>query len=577
MNTALQNNKNYQILVLIVLVLSIQAFRPAEANSIENDASEFFYQELAPYGNWVHHPAYGRVWYPLNVPDDWRPYSNGYWEYTDEFGWLWISDWEWGWAAFHYGRWLWDDWYGWLWIPGRIWAPAWVFWRYGGGYASWAPMPPQFIWNPYVGVNNYYYANHHRYLRRNCWVSVRDRDFPRRGRPRRILPPSKNTLIFKKTRPLGPITLANQTIANRGVPINQIEIASGERLPRVKNARVTSTMAEWKKKRNIINGEIVILRPFEVKSVPDQVAKDESNARRIAEKNPLIGNGTEVRHLQKLPIDQSLRPGRLMGEPMPSGYFNRNDLAIQPANRKLSEIPALSLPLEQETGTSQLVKPKNTVNKISNREQRQEKFLQQQQLELERQLRREESLMRQEAEQEKQLQIRKPRLQSQDQNDQIRLQRKTLQDTRDPVRPGKVELQRQQEGNQHRFRQETEREKRQWVRLQETRLRQQQQQEEQFRMQQEALQEQKKLIQLRGSEMQHRRETEQRFRQNEVMQQQEALRRQQWQTEQRQWQQQEYQRRQELQQQQGARQPKQIRSSESSGGGISGHRGQRNR
>lgn len=572
MNTALKSNRIYEILVLIILVLSIQAFRPAEANPIENDASELFYQELSPYGNWVHHPVYGTAWYPLNVPGDWRPYTNGYWEYTDEYGWLWISDWEWGWAAFHYGRWVWDDWYGWLWVPGRTWAPAWVFWRYGGGYASWAPIPPQFIWNPYVGVNNNYYDNHHRYLRSNCWVSVRDRDFPRRGRPRRILPPGKNTLIFKKTRPLGPITLVNRTIANRGVPINQIEIASGGRLPRVENARVTSSMTEWKKRKDKNHQEILILRPFEVNSVPDQVARDERNARRIAEKKPLIGNDSEIRYLQKLPSDQSLRPGRLKGEPMPSRYPDRNDWAIQPANRKLSEIPVLSLPLAQETGSSLFVKPKNKVKKLGRREQRQEKFLQQQQLELERQLRREESLMRHEAGQAIQLPIREQRSQNRDESDQKRLHRRTFQDMRKRVRPGDAELQRQQEATQRRFRQAVESEESQRIRVQEAQLRQQQQ-NEQLRMRQEALKEQKRPIQLRGNEMQHRRETEQRLRQNEVMQQHEMLRRQPRQT-----QQHEHQRRQELQQQRVQQQPNEMRRMESGGGGgISGYRGQRNR
>jgi hypothetical protein len=59
-----------------------------------------------------------------------------------EYGWTWVSDWDWGWAPFHYGRWLTIGGYGWCWVPGTIWGPAWVSWRYGGGYAGWAPLPP---------------------------------------------------------------------------------------------------------------------------------------------------------------------------------------------------------------------------------------------------------------------------------------------------------------------------------------------------------------------------------------------------------------------------------------------------
>ena len=70
---------------------------------------------------------------------------------ADEDGWLWASDEEWGWATCHYGRWFFDDRYGWVWVPGRDWAPAWVAWRFGGGYVGWAPLPPQVRWNAGVG------------------------------------------------------------------------------------------------------------------------------------------------------------------------------------------------------------------------------------------------------------------------------------------------------------------------------------------------------------------------------------------------------------------------------------------
>ena len=39
------------------------------------------------------------------------------------------------------GYWAWDG-RGWVWVPGTVWAPAWVSWRYGGGYVGWAPLPP---------------------------------------------------------------------------------------------------------------------------------------------------------------------------------------------------------------------------------------------------------------------------------------------------------------------------------------------------------------------------------------------------------------------------------------------------
>jgi hypothetical protein len=100
-----------------------------------------FYDQLGSQGTWVQTDDYGYVFQP-NVSDpDWAPYTDGHWVYTDE-GWMWVSDEPWGWATYHYGRWANIDGFGWVWVPGYRWAPAWVSWRYGGGYCGWAPLPP---------------------------------------------------------------------------------------------------------------------------------------------------------------------------------------------------------------------------------------------------------------------------------------------------------------------------------------------------------------------------------------------------------------------------------------------------
>ena len=52
---------------------------------------QFFYENLAPYGNWVRHARYGWVWYPHDVSVDWRPYTQGRWVLTEEYGWMWVS------------------------------------------------------------------------------------------------------------------------------------------------------------------------------------------------------------------------------------------------------------------------------------------------------------------------------------------------------------------------------------------------------------------------------------------------------------------------------------------------------
>ena len=77
----------------------------------------FFYDSLAPYGNWYSSPRYGWVWAPASVGASWRPYQYGHWAYSD-YGWTWVSDYDWGWATFHYGRWYLDPVLGWVWVPG---------------------------------------------------------------------------------------------------------------------------------------------------------------------------------------------------------------------------------------------------------------------------------------------------------------------------------------------------------------------------------------------------------------------------------------------------------------------------
>jgi hypothetical protein len=111
-----------------------------------------FHDTLAPYGGWVEDPTYGVVWVPSGavVGSDFAPYvSHGHWGLGAESSWVWVSDFNWGWAPFHYGRWVWIGGRGWSWIPGRVYAPAWVVWRtgyYDDYYVGWAPMPPTWYW-----------------------------------------------------------------------------------------------------------------------------------------------------------------------------------------------------------------------------------------------------------------------------------------------------------------------------------------------------------------------------------------------------------------------------------------------
>src|SRR6202035_4062719 len=131
----------------ILIALAMVALGASALQQARGDADvsvNFFYDNLQG-GGWVEVEPYGYCWQPDVAVNDssWRPYSDGYWAYTDD-GWTWVSYEDFGWATYHYGRWARLADYGWVWVPGADldWGPAWVSWRTGGDYIGWAPLPP---------------------------------------------------------------------------------------------------------------------------------------------------------------------------------------------------------------------------------------------------------------------------------------------------------------------------------------------------------------------------------------------------------------------------------------------------
>jgi hypothetical protein len=122
----------------------------------DRSALSDFRGTLDPYGTWSDDPNYGTVWVPSPsiVGPDFTPYvSAGHWVYDTDY--VWVSDYDWGWAPFHYGRWVYSPGFGWEWVPGRVYAGAWVSWRYGvddWAYVGWAPLAPTWCWRGGVAV-----------------------------------------------------------------------------------------------------------------------------------------------------------------------------------------------------------------------------------------------------------------------------------------------------------------------------------------------------------------------------------------------------------------------------------------
>src|SRR5205085_464744 len=159
---------------------------------------------------WRTTPDYGRVWVPVGIGSEWRPYSDGNWVYTD-WGWTFASADPWGWACYHYGRWGFGLGIGWYWVPGAVWAPAWVSWRYGGGWVAWAPMGPR----------GYYWG-----VRSPAWVAVHEQQFTQPVRAV-AMPAQRTASIVAATSPQ-PVITHPRAGAAFGPPVARVAQAIGQ-------------------------------------------------------------------------------------------------------------------------------------------------------------------------------------------------------------------------------------------------------------------------------------------------------------------------------------------------------------
>lgn len=242
-----------------------------------------FYDNLSTQGDWIEVTDYGYCFQP-NVAvsnADWRPYSDGYWAYTD-VGWTWVSYEDFGWATYHYGRWANLDSYGWVWVPGYEWAPAWVSWRTGGDYVGWAPLPPagervyegQAITGQVdveFGIGPLYYN----------FVDVRYIGEPvLRGR---ILPPARNVTIINNTVNVTNITYSNSVVYNYGPDynrLNQYSTRPVQRLTLQRETTVGANLGEGRKGNfNRVSGnQLTVVAPTIQKS-QQQIAPKQVKAK----------------------------------------------------------------------------------------------------------------------------------------------------------------------------------------------------------------------------------------------------------------------------------------------------------
>ena len=208
--------------------LSVAAQAPAP--SLRSEAS-FFYDQLAPYGQWLWVDPYGWVWSPNNVAPGWRPYTDGSWAYSDA-GWTWVSDVSWGWAPFHYGRWFFHEHRGWCWVPGSEWAPAWVAWHWGDDWCGWAPMPPLVAWERY--------SEWDAVIPTFGWCFVEHRDFVHRHLKDHIALVARNVTLLHTTRNVTRFEVRDRGVVNVSITPEQVEKATGRAVRRFQITEVNS-------------------------------------------------------------------------------------------------------------------------------------------------------------------------------------------------------------------------------------------------------------------------------------------------------------------------------------------------
>ncbi len=270
------------LLAVALLALVVAVARQAEGGT---DVSlDFFYDNLNDGGSWVDVADYGYCWQPTVAVSNrtWRPYSDGYWAYTD-VGWTWVSYEDFGWATYHYGRWIRLRGRGWVWVPGRDWGPAWVSWRTGGDYVGWAPLPPRRAGDIFVDfspINSQVDMDFDIGPATYNFIDVRSI-----GEPvlrERIFATDQNVTYISKTVNVTNITFTNSTVYNYGPDFNILSRYSARPIQRLSLQRESSvdpaTAARSKSLMRVQGDKLVVAAPQQfqkpAKTVAPKVVKE---------------------------------------------------------------------------------------------------------------------------------------------------------------------------------------------------------------------------------------------------------------------------------------------------------------
>ena len=256
--------KSKTLLIALVLALAVGSMSCGARTGVRTSVVyptqlgivdvSFFYDQLSPYGRWFQLDEYGWVWTPYGVSYGWRPYTDGYWVWTD-WGWTWVSQWTWGWAPFHYGRWHHHAMHGWVWTPGTVWGPAWVAWRHRPGWIGWAPLPPQVGWRAGVGLD-FGRADIDRLIEPHCYSFVEERQLTARNLHQHIQLEARNVTLLRDTKHIADYSVVDNRVVNRGIAIEQLERDTGQKIRRHRVADATAVRPD-----EVRGEEVVLFRP----------------------------------------------------------------------------------------------------------------------------------------------------------------------------------------------------------------------------------------------------------------------------------------------------------------------------
>ncbi len=160
------------------------------------------------------------VWIPDRsfIYDGWTPYTEGRWIWTN-WGWMWVSDYPFGWITYHYGRWWYSEVYGWVWSPGYIWSPAWIMWCSSGEYTGWYPLPPR--------------RHDHKKRNNGVWVFVNNKDFIKTVKKDNKIKAKKTIELLKNVSKYTYLVKNGKKIFDPGPDIKEIEKAQDKPIEQI--------------------------------------------------------------------------------------------------------------------------------------------------------------------------------------------------------------------------------------------------------------------------------------------------------------------------------------------------------